>query len=80
LTTSVAEATYIDELGVFERSTLLRLLSETTPQSIFPERKIGVLADGYEANFLVLEADPLEDFANIRKIRLRVKEGRLLDL
>ena len=79
-TTSVAEATYIDELGVFDRSTLLRLLSETTPRSIFPERMIGVLADGYEASFLALDANPLEDFGNIRKIRLRVKEGRILDL
>ncbi len=43
--------------------------------AIFPDRKIGRLADGYEASFLVLDADPLADFSAIEKIRLRVKQG-----
>ena len=78
LTTSVSEAMYLDELGVFNRATLLRMLCETTPRSIFPGREIGVLAAGQEATFLALAGDPLEDFGNIRKIRLRVKQGQVL--
>lgn len=33
---------------------------------------------GCEASFLVLDADPLEDFTSIRSIRLRVKDGETL--
>jgi hypothetical protein len=78
--TSVAEARYLREIGAFDNCTLLRLWSETTPQAIFPERKIGRLAEGYEASFLVLAGDPIEEFENTRKIRLRFKQGRPLDL
>ena len=79
LTTSVSEALYIDDLGAFDRPTLLRLLSEVTPRSIFPDRSIGRLAEGYEASFLALEGNPLEDFGQIRNIRTRVKQGRVMD-
>ena len=54
---------------------LLKAWTETTPQAIFPERMIGVLADGYEASLLVLEGNPLEDFQNVRRIRRRFKRG-----
>jgi imidazolonepropionase-like amidohydrolase len=50
----------------------------TTPQAIFPKRKLGVLEPGYEASFLVLRGDPLVDFAATRAISLRVKRGVLL--
>ena len=33
---------------------------------------------GYEANFLVLGADPLEDPENLHRISMRVKDGRVL--
>ena len=72
---SVDEALYLDGLGVFERADLLRRFCEATALAIFPDRKIGRLADGYEASFLVLDADPLADFSAIEKIRLRVKQG-----
>jgi imidazolonepropionase-like amidohydrolase len=49
--------------------------SEATPRAIFPGRRIGALADGYEASFLALAGDPLEDLANVRRIRLRFKQG-----
>ena len=41
---------------------------------------IGRLAEGYEADFLVLEADPLVDFANTARIRSRVKQGQPLEI
>jgi hypothetical protein len=37
--------------------------AETTPQSIFPNRKIGALSDGAEASLLALEGNPLEDLS-----------------
>jgi imidazolonepropionase-like amidohydrolase len=49
--------------------------SETTPKAIFPQRKIGALEEAYEANFLVLEANPIQDFSKVKRIRIRVKQG-----
>lgn len=77
--TSWNEITYLRELGIFDDRTLLKMWTETTPRAIFPDRKIGRLADGYEANFLVLEADPLADLANVKKIKYRFRQGVLLE-
>jgi imidazolonepropionase-like amidohydrolase len=76
--TSVLEAEQLATLGVFDNRELLKMWSETTPRAIFPGRRIGSLADGYEASFLALEGDPLADFANVRRIKLRFKQGHLL--
>jgi imidazolonepropionase-like amidohydrolase len=76
----VDEALFVHELDVWPTTELLRILVESTPRSIFPERRIGRLEDGYEASFLVLGGNPLEDFGRITDIRLRVKDGRLLAL
>ena len=46
-----------------------------TAQAIFPGRKIGVLSEGYEASFLALQANPLDDLENVRNIKLRFKQG-----
>jgi hypothetical protein len=74
--TSVREAVYLNELRVFDSAELLRIWTQTTPRAIFPGRRIGTLAPGYEASFLSLSGDPLADFSNIKRIRLRVKQGR----
>jgi imidazolonepropionase-like amidohydrolase len=34
--------------------------------------------EGFEANFLVLSGNPAADFENVRRIKLRVKQGRTL--
>lgn len=57
---------------------LLRAWAVDTPKTIFPDRKLGELRPGFEANFLVLGADPLDDPANLHRISLRVKAGRVL--
>jgi imidazolonepropionase-like amidohydrolase len=75
---SRSDALYLSDLGVFTNLELLKLWSEVTPRVIFPERMIGELRDGYEASFLVLQADPLTNFNNTARIWLRVKQGRLL--
>ena len=76
---SVAELEALRSSGVFDNLTLLKMWTETTPQSIFPKRKIGALSDGAEASFLALDGNPLEDLQNARRIRIRVKQGFLLD-
>jgi imidazolonepropionase-like amidohydrolase len=78
--TVISEAENLHRLAVFDNLTLLKLMTELTPQTIFPGRKIGYLRDGYEANFLVLNGDPIADFVNFRKVTARVKKGHLLEV
>jgi imidazolonepropionase-like amidohydrolase len=70
-----SEAAYLIKLGVFTPTEALDALSRTTPLWIFPGRKIGRLATGYEASFLVLGGDPTADFHAATDIRMRVKQG-----
>jgi hypothetical protein len=69
------EVEYQEKLGIFTRAELLNIWCEQTPQTIFPRRKIGRLTDGYEASFLVLEQNPLDDLQHLKKITMRVKQG-----
>ncbi|MGP0592548.1 amidohydrolase family protein [Nitrospira sp. T9] len=73
--TSLAEALHLHQMGIFDNLTLLKVWSENTPKTIFPTRKIGRFEEGYEASFLVLEGNPLEDFKQVQNIILRVKQG-----
>ena len=54
-------------LGVVNSLALLKLWAEDTPRAIFPQRRVGFLRDGNEANFLALEGNPLEDWRNVRR-------------
>jgi imidazolonepropionase-like amidohydrolase len=76
---SVIEADYIQRLGVFDNLTMLKMWTDTTARAIFPKRMIGALKEGYEASFLALEGNPLEDWQNVRRIKLRFKQGSLLE-
>ena len=75
----MTEVNFLRETRVFSNLQLLKMWSETTPKVIFPRRKIGALEEGYEANFLVLEGNPIEDFSEIKKIRMRVKLGERIN-
>jgi cytosine/adenosine deaminase-related metal-dependent hydrolase len=57
---------------------LLRAWSVDTARTIFPQRRLGELRAGFEASFLVLNGDPLEDPANLDRIGMRVKQGLVL--
>jgi imidazolonepropionase-like amidohydrolase len=72
---SVLEAEHLHSLGVIDELALLKLWAEDTPRSIFPQRRIGFLRAGYEASFLALEGNPLDDWRNVRRIKLRFKQG-----
>ena len=73
--TALVEAWYLHAHGFGDNRTLLKLWCEATPLTIFPARRIGRLAPGYEASFLVLAGDPIADFARVKQIRRRVKGG-----
>lgn len=77
---SSGEVRYLSSLGVFDNLELIRLWSEATPRAIFPARRVGCLANGCEASFLVLRADPSRDIAAVRDIQLRVKDGAILSV
>lgn len=74
-----SEINYLNGLAKQNGAPLLKVLCENTAISIFPNRKIGKLQEGYEASFLVLNDDP---FANILKIRasvFKVKNGKVIN-
>jgi len=73
------EALALARLGVIDPATLLRMWCEDTPRAIFPGREIGRFEAGFEASLLVLAGDPLASFERVRDIRLRVKQGRVLE-
>jgi len=73
-----SEVTYWFNLGDLNLAAALRALCETTPQAIFPERKIGRFENGYEASFLVLPDNPLNNFLKMRAIQFKVKNGVVL--
>jgi imidazolonepropionase-like amidohydrolase len=71
---SAGEVEYLHSLGVFDNLTLLRLWTQTS-KTIFPDRRVGELTEGFEATFLALEGDPIADFQNFRRIRMRFANG-----
>ncbi len=77
-TDALKEALYLSKLGVWNNLEMLKIWCETTPRAIFRQRKIGFLREGYEASFVVLDADPLTSFDNVTKIALRCKQGNML--
>jgi len=74
----VKEIAYLRDLDVFDNLTLIKLWTESTAHTIFPNRKIGRLAEGYEANFVALEGNPLDSLDNVRRIKLRFKQGAVI--
>jgi len=78
--TVVAEAENIHRLAPFDDAVLLDAWTGPTARAIFPARKVGCLADGCEASFLALSGNPLDDFANVRKIAFRMKQGFAMEV
>jgi glyoxylase-like metal-dependent hydrolase (beta-lactamase superfamily II) len=76
--TVVDEILALHELGVLKLKDLLRLATETTSQAIFPDRKLGRFEEGFEANFIAFEGDPLKHVDEIRRPVLHVKRGQWL--
>ena len=60
------ELFHLHELDVYSPAELLRAYTEVSAAAIFPGRKIGRIAEGYEGSFLVLSSNPLEDVEALR--------------
>lgn len=76
--TSRLEINYWHSLGDIDYAKMLNVLCEKTPRAIFPERKIGKIENGYEASFLVLDDNPVNNILKLRATKMRVKNGALL--
>lgn len=74
------EIEYLQGLGVFTPSELLNMWTRNCAVSIFPDRAIGTLDENAEASFLVLDGNPLDDWTALNRIKLRIKDGRILEL
>ncbi len=72
------EVQFLKLHGMADNLALLQMWARDTPRTIFPDRRLGDLAEGCEASFLVLAGDPLEDFAALSRITLRVQRGQVL--
>lgn len=75
MATAQAEAVNLLAIDAFDEAELLRLWIDTPRLSIFPDRAIGRLEPGFEANFAVLPGDPAEDFAHARAVQAVYKAG-----
>ena len=75
MATAQAEAVNLLAIEAFSAPELLRLWIDTPRLSIFPDRAIGRLEPGFEANFAVLTGDPAEDFAHARAVQAVYKAG-----
>jgi hypothetical protein len=73
-----SELNYWFSFGPMDNKQVLKVLCENTPKAIFPKRKIAKIEDGYEASFLVLNEDPLQNLLKSRVAAFKVKQGVLL--
>lgn len=76
--TALDEVKFLAAKGMLDPLALLRAWAVDTPKTIFAARKVGELREGFEANFLVLGGNPLEDPDNLHRIAMRVKQGHVL--
>jgi hypothetical protein len=72
------ELSYWFKYNIFSKKNILTIATKTTPQLIFPNRKIGEIKAGYEGSFLVLNGNPFLNYENIKSILVKVKKGRIL--
>lgn len=74
------EAVAVAHLGGLASAEAVNLATRETPRWIFPGRRIGALADGYEATFLVLAGNPLDDLEALKRVRRRFQRGAEIEV
>ncbi len=73
--------TYSDELRlilerkIFKNYDLIKIACSVTPRFIFPERKIGFIQDNFEADFLILDENPLLNIESLLNPQSIYKAG-----
>lgn len=78
--TSYEEALSLSQHGLFTNQELLNMWTKNTARTVFPNRKIGEIKEGCEADFLVLNDNPIDRFENFQDIFFLVKGGEILDM
>lgn len=76
---AISELRALADRNVFTNSELLRIAVETPSIAIFPNRAIGTLRPGWEASFVALNCNPLDDISCVEDIRLAVKQGAVVN-
>ncbi|MFY7977817.1 MAG: amidohydrolase family protein [Brevundimonas sp.] len=71
------EAEHLVEIGAMTSAEAATMVLSTGAR-LFPERRIGCLDPGCEADFLILDADPTQDIRALRRIAGRVMQGAAL--
>ena len=66
------------ERGVIPPADLLTIWTRDTPRWIFPDRKLGELAPGFEGNVIGVTGNPLDDWSAAGDVALAVKAGLVL--
>src|ERR1700687_3693354 len=70
-----------DELGLLVEAGLTPLealrAAATNPAQFFGMKNVGAIAPGMKANLVLLDADPLENIANTKKISLVIMRGSM---
>lgn len=72
------EVRFLAAHRVADNLAILRMWAVEAPRTIFPKRRVGGLGVGYEASFLALACDPLDDLSCTERISMRVKKGLVL--
>jgi len=73
-----SEINYWFQLKGLDNARAVKVFCANTPQAIFPKRKIGQFAEGYEASFLVLNGNPLQNLLKLRDIAFKVRQGNIV--
>lgn len=74
------EAAEVARLGGLTPAEAVNLATRETPRWIFPERRIGALENNFEATFLVLAGNPLEDLGALKHVHRRIQRGREIEV
>lgn len=78
------DGSVIDEIdalaatNVFTPAELLTLATVITPQTLFPERRIGAFFEGAEASLVAYGSNPVSDLGALRSPQVAVKQGEIL--
>jgi imidazolonepropionase-like amidohydrolase len=61
---------------LFNPEFIINTMCNVSAQMLYPNRKIGQLRAGYEASFITLDKNPMDDWKNLGKINLKIKQGK----
>ena len=75
-----AEANYLAGLGAVDNADIVAMATRSCAATTLPGRKLGSLLPGYEATYVVLAANPLDDIAALGDVVARVRRGQQADL